>query len=31
LRLEFKKQSISKTDIIEVLEDIIRRLKAKAG
>lgn len=31
LRLELKKQSISKTDIIEVLEDIIRRLKAKAG
>jgi ParB family transcriptional regulator, chromosome partitioning protein len=31
LRLEFKKQSISQSEIIEVLEDIIRRLKAKEG
>lgn len=29
LRLEFKKQSVSRSEIIEVLEDIIRRLKAK--
>ncbi len=31
LRLEFKKQSISKAEIIEVLEDIIRRLSDKEG
>ena len=31
MRLEFKKQSVSKTEIIEVLEDIIRRIKAKAA
>jgi ParB family chromosome partitioning protein len=31
LRLEFKKQSISQSEIIEVLEDIIRRLRAKEG
>jgi ParB family chromosome partitioning protein len=29
LRLEFKKQSVSKNEIIEVLEDIIRKLRGK--
>jgi ParB family chromosome partitioning protein len=29
LRLEFKKQSISKSEIIEILEEIIRNLKAQ--
>jgi ParB family chromosome partitioning protein len=29
MRLEFKKQSISKIEIIEVLEDVIRRLREK--
>ena len=29
IRLEFKKQSVSKSEIIEVLEDVIRRLKEK--
>jgi len=29
LRLEFKKQAITKTEIIEILEDIIRRLRTK--
>ncbi len=31
LRLEFKKQAITKTEIIEILEDIIRRLRTKEG
>jgi ParB family chromosome partitioning protein len=29
MRLEFKKQSITKSEIIEILEDIIRRLRVK--
>jgi len=29
MRLEFKKQAITKTEIIEILEDIIRRLRTK--
>lgn len=31
LRLEFKKQAISKSEIIEILEEIIRKLRAKEG
>jgi ParB family chromosome partitioning protein len=30
MRLEFKKQMVSRSDIIEVLEDILRRLKEQA-